>query len=217
MKTTTTNQTTKSRKAYKYITIAFIAALISVSSILGLNRGTVQASTAEMAPALSVANDVNTAHETPNAVEAINEEPAKYSFASIQMGSNLEAPAGGQLNEQIGFYNVDGNRTTHITLKVTGAPDGWEVEVDSQISVEVTELVSEPVKDPEEGIKSVVLGDRGYTTANIANITIQVPEDAEEGTMGEIRITATAEWYGQTGQVVICQTRSFDYSVNATK
>ena len=213
MNATTSNQTTKSRKAYKYIAVAFIAALIAVSTIWVVNQNTVEASATVTASALSVANEVNAAYDTTDTQEAINEERAIYNFASIQTGSNLKVTAGDEANTQIGFYNVDGNRTTHITLVVAEAPEGWEVEIDSALTVEVTELMEEPVEQLEEGTKSVVLGSRGYTVARIANIKINAPEDVEEGTIGEIKITVKAEWLGQTGQVAICQIRNFNYSV----
>ena len=200
-------------KAYKYIQIAFIPTLIAVSIIGYANANITETPAALTVPALGVARNVNLIHDTVDTNEVINEEASRYNFASIQSGSNLKVTAGSEINCQINFYNVDGNRTTHITLEVVGAPEGCVVEVDSEVTAEVSELTSEPARDLEEGVKSVVLGSRGYTVAKIANITINVPEDTEDGAIEEIRITTKAEWNDQSGQVVICQTRDFHYSV----
>lgn len=61
--------------------------------------------------------------------DQVAEEPAKYNFASAQGASSLRVVPGGEVKGVIRFYNIDGNRTTHITLEAVQAPENWEVEI----------------------------------------------------------------------------------------
>ena len=61
--------------------------------------------------------------------QASAQEPAKYNFASAQGNKHITATPGGEGIGMIYFYNIDGNRSTHITLQVSQAPDNWQVEL----------------------------------------------------------------------------------------
>jgi len=142
------------------------------------------------------------------------EEPAKYNFASVQKGSSLRVIPGEEVKGVICFYNVDGNRTTHIALELAQAPDSWEVEiVTDNLHVELTELSPEPIEDVPDGMVCLTVGNRGYALAKVATIIVHVPESEEAGTQGDIEITAIAGWLGQTGTATIKQTRDFDFTI----
>ena len=162
---------------------------------------------------------------------ALAQEAAKYSFATAQGNANLPVVPGGECRGVIYFYNVDGNRITHITLGVNPAPDTWEVEIEpplgvTQVSfggqiinvtenlyVEPSELHPEAIEDVPQSMVCLPIGDRGYALAKAAYIVIHVPETEEIGTTGDITISGTAAWLGQTGAAAMSQARDFDFSV----
>jgi len=161
------------------------------------------------------------------------EEDAKYNFASAQGAKQLKIAPGAEGEGVIYFYNIDGNRITHITLAVSQAPDNWHVEIDppthdievevSGMPVTVTEnlhaapselLLEEPAPgDVPEGMVSIKVPTRGYAFASPACIIVRVPEPAEIGTTADIIIAAEAEWLGQGGAAAIKQARDFEFSV----
>ena len=167
------------------------------------------------------------------------DEPATYNFASAQEDSSLTITASDtETYSHIYFYNVDGNRITHITLEVAQAPEGWEVEIDpplhdQQVSfggdiitvtenlyAEPTELAFEEIEDVPEGMVCLTLPNRGptpeepgYCLAKKVTITITVPESVEVNTSNPVEILATAAWLGQTGAAAVAQTRDFDFTV----
>ena len=173
-------------------------------------------------------NDADVAKMT---AEQVTEEPSKYSLASAQGASSFQVIPGEEAKGVIYFYNVDGNRITRITLEVVQAPSNWEVEIDpslhdievkfggqkitvtENLHAEPTQLSSEPIEDVPESMVCLTLPNRGYALAKPATIIIRVPESEEAGTKGDIKITAVANWMGQTGSATISQTRDFDFSV----
>ena len=167
------------------------------------------------------------------------EEPPKYSFASAQGSANLQAIPGGQSSwGVIYFYNVDGNRITHIALEVVEAPDNWEVEIDPplhQIQVSFggavipvienlnappTEVYAEEIEDVPDGMVVLALPNKlgpeipGYTIATPAYIKVQVPASEEVGVEGDIHVHAVASWLGQAGAAAITQERDFYFNVD---
>lgn len=169
------------------------------------------------------------------------EEPARYNFASVQGAGNLRVAPGGEASGQLRFYNVDGNRTTHIALEVVEAPSNWEVVTDpplheqevslggdiitvtENLYVEPTEVLSEEIEDVPEGMTSLTLSNKlgpnipGYALAKVVSITIRVPKSCKAGTNGEVRIRAVASWLGQTGTATIGQTRDFRFTVRTDR
>lgn len=162
-----------------------------------------------------------------------DEEPAKYNFASAQGEKNLRIPVGEEGRGYIYFYNIDGNRITHITLEVSQAPAGWEVSIEPPLSetevlvsgipttvsenlyVAPTELLPEEPENVPPGMVSIMVPGRGYALGKAAEIIITVPEETPLGSTGEIKIAAEAAWLGQTGAAAIKQTRDFDFTVTA--
>lgn len=158
------------------------------------------------------------------------DEPAKYNFASAQGSKDLNIPPGQEGSGYIYFYNIDGNRITHINLEVAQAPEGWQVEIqppkgETQVEVSgqvttVTENLyvepSEPFPEevePPEGMVCIPVSTRGYAFAKEARINVKVPAGEEIGTKEEIVISATASWLGQGGAAAITQARDFKYTV----
>jgi len=164
----------------------------------------------------------------------VDEEPARYSFASVQGTSSFQVVPGGEAQGVIRFYNVDGNRVTRITLEVSGEsriPSGWVVEIDpplhdeevqfgdqtatvtENLAVEPAGLSSGPIEDVPEGMVCITVPNRGYVLAKVATIIIRVPDSEGTGVTGDIKITAVASWLGQNGVGTINQTRDFDFNV----
>jgi len=162
------------------------------------------------------------------------EEDAKYNFGSAQGAKELTISPGSEATAKLFFYNIYGNRITHITLDVGDAPKDWDITIEpalhtSTISVSgVTTTVEEnlfvePGSDVAESIPDDVLegieyisSPIGYVGAKPVLIKIKVPSDEKLGTVVNIRIDGTAVWLGQTGTAAITQSRSFDYTVTVT-
>jgi len=159
------------------------------------------------------------------------EEDAKYNFGSAQGAKELTISPGSEATTKLFFYNIYGNRITHITLEVGEAPKNWDVSIEpalhetdvvvSGIPTTVEEnLFVEPGTDVAESIPDDVLegieyisSPVGFVGAKPVLITIKVPEDAKLGTVAKISIDGVASWLGQTGTAAITQGRSFEYTV----
>ncbi|HJX69794.1 MAG TPA: hypothetical protein VJ441_01740 [Dehalococcoidia bacterium] len=235
------NRSPRSRKLTKGTAIIIGTMLLTLALVLVFGVvGQVLASTAEAlnlessdAGGVYIESDGTQPTEFPANMTAdrVTEEPARYNLASAQEASNLRVIPGGEAKGVIRFYNVDGNRITHITLEVVQAPDDWEVEItpplhDTEVEfggramtiaenlhVEPTHLSLEPIEDVPEGMVCLILGNRGYALAKTASIIVRIPESEKAGTEGDIKIAAVASWLGQTGMATICQTRDFDFTV----
>jgi hypothetical protein len=159
------------------------------------------------------------------------DEPAKYNFASAQGEKELKISPGNMGTGVLYFYNIDGNRITHISLTVSEAPEGWDVTIEPPLGetrvevsgtpvtvmenlyVEPSELLSEEPKSVPEGMVSIKIPGRGYAQGKMAKVLINVPESASLGSTGEITIAAEAAWLGQGGSAAIKQARDFNFNV----
>lgn len=159
------------------------------------------------------------------------QEAAKYNFASAQGTKQITVEPGGEGRGVLYFYNIDGNRITHITLDVSGAPGNWEAEIQppqheieveiggstitvtENLHVEPSELLSEELEDVPEGMLCISIPGRGYALAKAAYIVIRVSQSEEIGTRADILVSAEAEWLGQSGAAAIKQARDFEFSV----
>ena len=159
------------------------------------------------------------------------DEPAKYNFASAQGSKEISVTPGGESRGSIYFYNIDGNRITHINLEVSRAPSGWEVTIEpppsetqvlvsglpvtvvENLYVEPSELLTEEPRNVPEGMVSIKVPGRGYTLGKLAQVVVRVPESATLGSTGEITVAAEASWLGQSGAAAVKQARDFDFSV----
>ena len=127
------------------------------------------------------------------------QEVAKYNFASAQGNKHIQVTPGNQGTGVIYFYNIDGNRITHITLEVSQAPENWRVEIEpslhditvdiggnivtvaENLHVEPYECLPQLSEDIPEGMVCISVLNRGFALAKAANIIIQVPETADIG------------------------------------
>jgi hypothetical protein len=175
----------------------------------------------------------------PTVVSAQDEE-AKYSFASAQEKSGLQAIPGKESEPGvIYFYNVDGNRITHVALEVVETPENWVVEitpalhqqeysvsgatitVTENLYVEPTQLSLEEIEDVPSGWDvCLTLPNRGanpdgpgYTLAKKVTIIVHVPKSEKYDITGDIKIRGTGSWLGQSGAASIQQQRDFDFTV----
>lgn len=158
------------------------------------------------------------------------QEPPRYNLGSMQPTKELSISPGGEGVTRLYFYNIEGNRITHISLAATKAPKNWDISIRpalhtttvevSGVMVNVTEnLYVEPseavdqiptyVPEEIEYISSAV----GYIPAKPVEITIFVPRGEKLGSSHNITVSASAEWLGQAGTVAIKQSRDFDYTV----
>jgi hypothetical protein len=162
---------------------------------------------------------------------ALAQEPAKYNFASVQGEKNIRVLPGGEGAGSMYFYNIDGNRITHITLEVTQSPPGWQVEIQpplAEIQVEITGQVvtvtenlyvepskvqSQEIKKVSEGMVCIPVAGRGFALGKEARIIARPPPSEKIGTKGELTVSAIAQWLGQGGAIAFNQKRDFNFTV----
>ena len=158
------------------------------------------------------------------------QEDAKYNFGSAQADKELKANPGGEIITKLFFYNIYGNRITHIKLDVSDFPENWIISltpethaasvdisgvittVNENLYVEISEAFDEIPKFVPEGIE-YISSSVGYIGANPVEIKIKVPENEKFGSY-TLRIDASAFWLGQEGTAEIQQSRSFDYKID---
>jgi len=158
------------------------------------------------------------------------QEDAKYNFGSAQADKELKINPGGEITTKLYFYNIYGNRITHIKLEVSESPENWiisltpdahDTEVDvsgvlttvnENLYVEISEAVDEIPENVPEGIE-YISSSVGYIGANPVEIKIKVPENENYGSYN-LRIDASAFWLGQQGTAEIQQSRSFEYKID---
>lgn len=164
-------------------------------------------------------------------VAAQAQEPARYNFATMQATKHMDISPGEEASGKIYFYNTGGNRITHVTLKVTEAPDNWNItilppqevntyEVNGKLTnvtenfhIKPANITQQAPDNPPEGVEYIRIPGKGYAPARVATVKVEVPEHEEQGTTSEIKITAVAGWLGQTGTVAIKQNRDFTFGV----
>ena len=159
------------------------------------------------------------------------QEEAKYNFGSAQSAKELTIAPGDDVTTKLYFYNIHGNRITHISLEVAESPKNWDITIDPPIH-ETTVSVSgvpttikenlfvEPPSDVTDAIPTnvpkgieYISSPVGFVGAKPVKIKIKVPSDEKLGTVAKITIDGTATWLGQTGTAAITQGRSFEYKV----
>ena len=158
------------------------------------------------------------------------QEDAKYNFGSAQADKELKTNPGGEIITKLYFYNIYGNRITHIKLEVSEFPENWiitltpeahDADVDvsgilttinENLYVEISEAVDEIPENVPEGIE-YISSSVGYIGADPVEIKIKVPENEKYGSYN-LRIDASAFWLGQEGTAEIQQSRSFDYKID---
>ncbi|MHB1416716.1 MAG: hypothetical protein ACYC1C_15835 [Chloroflexota bacterium] len=155
-------------------------------------------------------------------------------MSTAKGNGSLVVEPGGEAEGTIYFYNVDGNRITHVALAVTAAPAGWEVSIDppqrevavsvngsvvnvsENVNVEPGPLLSQETAETPEGMVCISVPGRGYALARTARIVVHAPSSAQIGTKEEVHVAAEAFWLGQTGAAAIKQARDFDFAVEVS-
>jgi len=158
-------------------------------------------------------------------------DEAKYNFASAQGDKELRIQPGNEGTGYIYFYNIDGNRITHISLEVGALPEGWNVVIEpasgetqvlvsgnpvtvtENLYIEPSQIFEEEPQTIPEGLVSIKIPGRGYTLGKAASIKISVPKAIALGTTGKISIAAEAAWLGQSGSAAVKQARDFEFNV----
>lgn len=161
----------------------------------------------------------------------IADERAKYSFGHMQAEEKLLASPGEVIDTVIYFYNIYGNRITHISLNVMDSPENWIVQIDPplheaqyNISDKIATIEENLYVEPSEAAESIpdtipedieyINSKVGYIGANFVNVKIYVPDDAELGKSYNLTISTLAEWLGQSGTAEVRQGWDFHYTVN---
>lgn len=164
---------------------------------------------------------------------ALAEDAPKYNFGTTQAsGTILIEPGQTMKVPAVNFFNIYGNRITHVTLALIDSPKGWNVfiepelhEVQVNISgtiVTSTEnlyvspslAVAEIPAIPVEGTEYITIsGIEGYVPAKMAYLNITVPFGTPLGGPYRISVKAIGSWYGQAANVALAQERSFDFDV----
>jgi hypothetical protein len=170
-------------------------------------------------------------------------EAQKYALGAMQPVQSIQIVRGDSFTTKLYFYNVFGDRTTHIRLWVgQGNPDWVKIEPEEHFAqYEVAETICniteniamEPKgyeynvtpddlmrRTVEPGELTYILSpgrEDTYIPARVAYITFDVPEDAKVGSY-TFRIDAEGEWFGDTGciqpgAVVMKQGRQFLYDI----
>lgn len=160
------------------------------------------------------------------------QEAPKYNFGSMQSAKELNIAPGETAETKLYFYNIYGNRITHVTLDVGEAPEKWDINfepalhktkvkisgvlttVEENLYVRPSETVEEIPEDIPEGIE-YISSSVGYIGAKPVKVKITVPKDEKFGEY-KVTINALANWLGQGGGVAFNQARSFEYTITVT-
>jgi len=163
------------------------------------------------------------------------DEAPRYNFASAQGGTSIGVVPGGEGRGTLYFYNIDGNRITHVVLTARGAPAGWEVrlepplreveysvngeiaKVSENLPVEPSQLLSRETRDLPAGTVCIPVPGRGYAVAKFAQVVVRAPETAKVGDKVDVKVAAEAFWLGQSGTATIKQARDFDFTVEVVR
>lgn len=164
---------------------------------------------------------------------ALAEDAPKYNFGTtsaggtilIQPGETLKVPA-------IYFFNIYGNRITHVNLELSNTINGWDVKIEPErhnVQVNISGTIvnstenlyvepSQPVKDVPiklpEGVQYITIGGiEGNVPAKVAYLNITVPADVPIGGTYSITVRAVGSWFGQAANLALSQERSFDFKV----
>lgn len=159
------------------------------------------------------------------------DELPQYNFGSAQGAKSLSGKPGQNIEGILYFYNVYGNRPTHIKLEIAEKPD-WEISLNPSVRsvpYEVSGVVQnveenlvvypseaqEKAGDFQEG-KEWISSKVGYLHADYVKINIKIPENEEIGKTFNLKIKGTAFWLGQEGTIALQQEREFDYAIRTT-
>jgi len=160
---------------------------------------------------------------------------AAYNLGTMQKDKVIEVEPGKSATTKIYFYNIWGNRITHIKLDLVEKPD-WNIEMQPElhnVTLNVTGIIIHveenlytvpcsidgkwcPTDDtkPMEGVEYLTAsGVDGKVPAKYVTITVHAPSGTPLWKEYPLKIVATANWYGEAGMVALSQQRDFDYTI----
>jgi len=156
----------------------------------------------------------------------------KYNLGSMQSDKSISIKPGQETSIKLYFYNIDGNRPTHIKLSIVEKPANWDISISPSLQTKEYEVSGVNISVDENLVvypsnASVVAGQEiagkewisskvGYINADYVTISIKVPENEKIGITDKIKINAIASWLGQAGSIALQQERDFEYSVTTT-
>lgn len=168
---------------------------------------------------------------------AVNAEGGEYNFGTMQAQKFIAVEPGKSADATLYFFNVHGNRDTHVSLALTNVPQGFSAEIIPAVhnaSYNVSGIVVETqenlvaVVTPKEllpkqkpdvippGMEYITMGGiEGFVPAQVVTIRLTAPADAPLWTNYKLRVSAVAGWFdvGSTGAISVKQARDFDYDV----
>jgi len=162
-----------------------------------------------------------------------------FNFGTMQGGKLIAIEPGKTAEAKLYFFNIHGDRDTHVSIGVVEAPAGFKVEIDpmphnasynvSGVMITTTESLVTPVtpvdslpkEKPEEsatpaGVEYVTLGGvEGFVPAKVLTIRVTAPADAPLWQDYTLKLAATAGWFdvGETGPISVRQARDFTYGI----
>ncbi len=166
----------------------------------------------------------------------VSAQAADYNFGTTQQSNIIAIEPGKTAITKIFFYNIWGNRVTHIILDIAQKPEGWKVEIQPElnnVTLNVTgvivtaeeNLYATPCKldsswcptsdlTPREGVEYISGSNiQGKIPAKYALITVTAPENVSLWQEYPLTISASASWYGEAGTVALTQARDFSYTI----
>jgi len=169
---------------------------------------------------------------------SLAQEAPKYNFGTMQQGKNFYLHPGEEFEIPIYFYNVYGNRITHVIITPENVPEGWEVEINPEVHNQ-TLIVSGIRTTIQENIyvePTNATGDlsscqeiisrfdspgkclwndniKSYIPAKEVRIRVKVPENETLGSVHTLSVMARARWYDITGGISFSQERRFNYRI----
>lgn len=152
-----------------------------------------------------------------------------YNFGTMQGGSSLNVAPGQEISTKIYFYNIYGNRPTHIKLNVVSnikdlaisflpalSNNSYDVS-GTATSVEENLVVYPSNVSTSKGTNTATIeylnSKVGWIASNFVTINVKVPSEAKAGDSFTFNVTGVAFWLGQTGSIALQQQRDFDYTV----
>ena len=167
----------------------------------------------------------------------LSAEGGEYNFGTMQAQKFIAVEPGKTAEATLYFFNVNGNRDTHVSLSLSEVPAGFTAEiipaahnasynisgivVDTQenLVAKVTPRSTLPKQKPEtvpEGMDYVTMGGiDGFIPAQVVKIRVTAPASAPLWSTYKLGVSAFAGWFdvGSTGPVSVKQAREFSYEV----
>lgn len=146
---------------------------------------------------------------------------ASCSIGSTPLSANLEAIPGETVTAVWNFYNIHGDRITHVALEPVNIPLGWEVSfepglrlvpynvsgiienINENVGLLPIDVVLQRPDIPSEGMDYIKHpNEEGYIPIRPVKIHIRVPENTEMGKTYYFNITAIGNCFQGEGTAI---------------